>query len=191
MASSTDIANMALDILKEAPISSLDDDRPIARWLKRNFTVTRNAVLERAEWNFSLVRAEIAEDATEPAFGWDYQYTIPADCIRVIPLTQDGKSEGRPILHEIEGGKILTNQCGPLKVRYVENLENIDSYPASFSEAVAARLAMKMAHWLTGKTSYVKVAQGLYDDAMETAFLSDAVQGSVPRAADEEWTDAR
>lgn len=191
MTTATDICNRALDILHEAPITSLDDDRPIGRWCKRNFATTRDALLEESEWNFALKRASLAKDATDPAFGWDHAFTLPGDCIRLVPLTEDGEGEGRPIPHEIEAGKVLTDAASPLKVRYVYRNEDYDRYPATFQMALAARLAMQMAHWITGKSSYVQIAEGMYRDAMSKAWLADAVQGTVPRAADSDWTDAR
>lgn len=191
MTTETDIANMALDVLKEAPISSLEDGRPIAKWLKRNFAVTRDSVLSEANWNFALKRVSIAQDVDAPAFGWDYAYTLPGECLRVIPLTSDGTFEGTPIEHEVEGGKILTDESGPLKVRYVYRNENYGSYSATFQEALAGRLAMKMAHWLTGKVSYAQIAQSMYQDAIKKAWLVDAIEGTSPRAADQEWISAR
>lgn len=187
----TDICNLGLDVLKEATITSLDETRPIAMWCKRNFPTTRDALLERADWNFAIERFQLSADGAAPAFGWSYQYTLPPECLRVIPLTHDGTYEGRPILHEIEGRKILTDAAAPLNVRLVVRSENYDAYPATFVEALSARLAMKMAHWITGKSNYVQVAQGLYKEAMDAAWLSDAIQGTVPRAADNEWVDAR
>lgn len=191
MTTATDLANMALDLLDEAPISSLEDQRPIGKWLKRNFAVTRDSVLERANWNFALKRAALPEDSTAPAFGWSYAYSLPGECLRVIPLTHDGTSEGYPVAHEIEDRKIFTNLGGPLRVRYVFRNENYGVYPACFQEALAGRLAMKMAHFLTGKSSYVQIAQAMYDDAIQSAWLTDAIEGTSPRAADSEWILAR
>lgn len=188
MTTATDIANRALDILKEAPITSLTDDRPIARWLNRNFSVTRDALLERWEWNFAIERKEIAADAEAPAFGWDYAYTIPTGWLRVIPLTECGTREGRRVPHEIEGGKILTNLSGPLKVRGVKRNENYGLWPSSLQQALSASLAVKMAHWLTGKTSYVQIAEGFFREAMNLAWASDAVQASD---GEDNWTDYR
>lgn len=188
---STDICNLALDILKEGPIGSIDDDRPTANWLRRNFEQSRDALLEETEWNFATKRVSLPQDADAPSFGWDYSYTLPADCIRVIPLTCDGEDEGDPIPHSVEGGKILTDASGPLKVRYVYRSTDYARYPATFIDALSARLATKMAHWLTGKSNYVTIAQGLYNDAMRRAWLSDAVQGTTPRAADDDWINAR
>jgi hypothetical protein len=191
MTTETDICNRALDVLKEAPITSIDDQRPIGRWLKRNFAVERDALLEEAEWNFALKRASLPADSSPPAFGWDAAYTLPSDCIRLVPLTEDGQVEGRPIPHEVEGGKIFTDAPAPLKVRYVHRSENYATWPATFQKALSARLARGMAHWLTGKTSFLQIADAMYRDAMNSAWLSDAVQGTSPRAADTEWTDAR
>lgn len=187
----TDISNLALDLLKEAPITSIDEPRAIAMWCKRNFDVTRDALIEEADWNFALKRVKLPEDTAKPAFGWQHQFTLPADCLRVLPLTNSGLPEGQPVMFEVEGGKILTDACGPLPVRYVYRAEEYDRYPATFVTALSAKLATKMAHWLTGKSNYVQIASGLYQDAMNKAWLSDAIQGTVPRAADNQWVDAR
>jgi hypothetical protein len=187
----TGICNLALDILKEASISSINDDRPVANWCRRNFPVTRDACLSLANWNFATKRASIAAEATGPAFGWDYAYTLPTDCLRVIALTYEGYDESNPVRHIIEGGAIFTNSSGPLPIRYVARIENYNAYSPLFIEALSARLAFKMAHWLTGKTGYQQVAQGIYEQAMNDAWLADAIEGDQPRAADNDWIDAR
>lgn len=191
MTTDTDICNLALDILKESPISSIDDARPVAMWCKRNFSVSRDSLLVRADWNFALKRASLPADVTPPAFGWGVSYTLPADCLRLIPLTQCGNYEGRPIPHEVEDGKILTNANAPLKIRYVARVEAYASYPAVFIEALAGYMAMKCAHWVTGKQGYQQIAQGLFAEAMRNAWLVDAIEGTSPRAADNEWVAQR
>lgn len=190
----TDICNLALDVLKEAPISSLDDQRPIGKWCKRNFAVQRDAALSVANWNFALTRASIAADATAPAFGWDYSYTLPAGpngCIRLLPVTYDGRDEGPPIAHAVEGGKVLTNLSGPLKVRFVSRIEDYGRYHPLFIDYLSGRLATRMAHWLTGKASFMQIASVLMKQAMDEAWLTDAIEGDTPRAADDDWIDAR
>lgn len=191
MTTDTDIANMALDLLKEAPITDITQDRPTARWLNRNFAATRDSVLSKADWNCAMKRTSLAEDGTAPAFGWTYRYAKPADCLRVLPLTYDGTSEGKPVASEIEGQWIMTNKSGPLKIRYVSRFEEYGNYPACLQEAVAAALAGKMAHWMTGKTSYAEIAKQAFREAMNDAWLVDAIEGTTPRAADSEWIDAR
>jgi len=191
MTTETDICNLALDILKEAPITSIEDNRPIAMWCKRNFAVSRDSVLSRADWNFALKRASIPADSTPPEFGWAKSYTLPSDCLRLIPLTTCGHYEGVPIPHEVEGGRVLTDHAGPLRVRFVARIENYNRYPPIFIEALAGYLAMKCAHWLTGKQGYQQIAQGLFEEAIRNAWLVDAIEGTSPRAADDEWVNQR
>lgn len=191
MTTETDIINRALDILTEAPISSVNDARPIAMWMKRNFDVTRDALLEESEWNFAIKRHALAEATPAPAFGWAHAYTLPPETIRLIPLTCGGYSEGDPIPHEVEAGQVLTDAPAPLKVRVVMRITDYSRYPATFQTALSARLAMGCAHWLTGKTNFAQIATALYREALEKAWLSDALQGTSPRAADDEWVRTR
>jgi hypothetical protein len=187
----TQICNLALDTLKEAPISSLAEERPIARWCNRNFATQRDAALSMANWNFAMKRQSIAVDATAPAFGWKYAYTLPAGCVRLLPLTHDGTDEGSPVAHVVEGGKVLANMAGPLRVRFVNRATNYDAYHPLFVDYLSARLARRMAHWLTGKTSYLQIASALMEQAWNDAWAADAMEGDTPRAADDEWVEAR
>lgn len=187
----TDICNMALDLLKEAPITSIDDDWPVALWLKRNFATCRDGALTLANWNFAMRRESISADATAPEFGWSYRYLLPPECLRLVPLTYGGLSEGKPIPHEVEGGYILTNQTGPLPIRFVERTVDYDRYHPMFVEVLSARLGFRMAHWLTGKTSYQKVCADILRQALSDAWSVDAIEGDMPRPADDDWIDAR
>lgn len=188
----TDICNQALDILKEAEISNLEsDNRPIIRWMKRNFDTSRDSLLSRYDWNFALNRVMLPADAVAPEFGWRHSFTVPSDCLRVLPITTCGKPEGAPIAHEVEGICILTDASGPLRVRYVRRIQDYDRYPSVFIEALAAYIAMKCGHWVTGKVSYVQIAQGLFNSAIDTAWRVDAIEGTTPRAAVDEWIEQR
>ena len=191
MTTETDIANLALDVLKEAPITSLDDQRPIGKWLKRNFFITRDGLLAEAEWNSCLKRQAIPADSEAPAFGWQKSYTLPPDCIRLLPLTYGGEMEGAPIPHAVEGGKVYTNAGSPLKIRFIYRNENYSSWAAPLVETFAMRLAMKMAHWMTGKANYFQIARELSQEAFQRAWLTDAIEGTAPRAADQQYTEAR
>lgn len=186
-----EIANMALDMLHEGPITSLTENRPAARWFARNMTPTRDALLESTDWDFARRRVMLAQDAEKPTFFWQYAYTLPLDCVRLLPVTADGSVHGRPIKHEREGRRVLCNLSGPLKVRYIRAEPISGAWPATAREALAARLATKLAHTLTGKSSYAEIAQNLYGEAIRNAHMSNAVQGTEPMPADDEWLDAR
>lgn len=191
MTTETDICNLALDLLKEAPIASMTENRPMARWFSRNYANARDGLLRQHDWNFARARASLAADSGAPAFGWDWAYTQPADCLRIIPLTINGDPEGTPIPHEVEAGKILTDKEAPLLVRYIKRETNCDLFAPEFIDALAARMAMRMAHYVTGKTGYQQIAANAYQEALKSAWLVNAIEGTAPRAADNEWIDAR
>lgn len=187
----TDICNLALDVLKEAPITSIDENRPTAAWCKRNFPVTRDALLERWDWNFAIKRVSLAAEVTAPAYGWAGSFVLPPETVRVLPPSDDGTYEGDFVEHEIEDGRLLTNAVSPLNLRIVYRNENYAAYPATFIEALSARLALKCAHWITGKSNYVQIAEGMYRDAIASAWAVDAIQGSWPRGSSDEWVNSR
>ena len=189
--SEVDIANMALDLLEEEPITSLSGEETPAKWMNRNFTKTRDAVLRAHPWNFALTRVELSANATAPAFGWDYRFAVPSDNLRILPLRQDGKINGAHYPHEVEGGYILTNAIAPLKVRYIRRVTDTGEFDILFAEALSSRLASKMAHLVTGKASQVASAVKMYRAALFEARVIDGLEGTPEDPDDSDILDAR
>jgi hypothetical protein len=186
----TDICNLALDILKEAEIASINDGRPIARWCKRNFAIERDAALAVAPWVFAIKRAALPAGAT-PAFGWAYGYPLPADYIRSLGFNYDGTFNYPRLSHQIEAGVLMANQAGPAYLRYIYRNENYGTYPATFIRYLAARMASGAAHWLTGKTSYVQIAAAMMQERMQEAWATNAIEGDAEMASDDDIISAR
>ena len=170
------IWNMALDLLREQPLAATSDEKATAKWLTRNYDQQRDYLLERLPWKFALDRDEIAADATAPAWGWSYRYLLPTDALRIIPLTRDGSWSGPLVPYEIEGSYILCDFSGPLRLRYVNRITNEGSFSNAFCEVLAARLATKMAHWMTGKASMVDQLRGIYTTTFDEVKDTEAVQ---------------
>src|SRR5690606_36539566 len=156
MADETNIINAAFDLLDEEVAIDPSDDRAPVRWMKRNYPLVRDAILRRHPWNFAVARASLPELSDEPAFGWERQFQLPADCLRLLPLTWQGKMNGEPIKHEVEGRRILTNAEAPLKIRYIRRVEDTSLFDPLFVQLLAAELAVRAANWITGKQSYAE-----------------------------------
>ena len=124
-------------------------------------------------------------------YGWVYRYPIPSDCIRMLPLRQNGSFEGRLIKHEIEDGYILTDTGTSLQSRYISKFTDALRFDPLFKEALAARMAAKLAHWLTGKISASDAMAKAYNTAIEKARLADSLEGSDERPADDDVIDQR
>jgi len=159
------IWNMSLDILREQPLSSVDDNVAAAKWLSRNYDQQRDYLLERTLWKFALDRASIAADATAPAWGWTYRYLMPTDMVRLVPPTCDGAWMGTPIMYEMESGYLMCDVAGPLRIRYIKRITNEGTFTNGFCEVLALRLARRMAHWMTGKQSYVQQIDAMLKEA--------------------------
>lgn len=181
MTAAVDICNMSLDMLKQSPISALDDGSANANRFARNFDIIRDAFLSSHPWNFAIARASIAADATAPSFGWDYRYTVPADAVRVLPLRYDGEFEGALLPHEIEAGYILTDQESPLKVIYIKSQTDYGLWSPAAIVAFATLMAMQMAHAITGKASIADVLREDYKLAFSEAKRVDGLQGWAER----------
>ncbi|MCR9238755.1 MAG: hypothetical protein NXI17_18975 [Alphaproteobacteria bacterium] len=171
-----DIWNMALDMLHEAPVSSPSEDTSVRLWFSRNFGQTRDSEMRKFAWNFALVRVQLAASVEVPAWRWRYKYELPGDCLRMMALRQDGALNGTLIPYELEGEAILTDAIAPLKLRYIKRVTTTGLWDTLFVDVVAAKLAAKMAHWLTGKSSYAQIAEQTYQQTLREARRIDALE---------------
>jgi hypothetical protein len=162
--------------LSEQPLASVNDTTSIAKWLQRNYDQQRDYLLERYYWKFALKRELLAADPVAPAWYWQYRYAIPADCLRLIPPTENGQWNGTPISFEQESGYLLCNVEGGLRFRYISRVTQEGLFSNGFCECLSLRLAYKMAHRMTGKQSMVAEITGLYREAMAEVKDAEAVQ---------------
>lgn len=170
------IWNMTLDLLVEQPLASVDDATPVANVLRRNYEQQRDYLLERYLWKFALTRVELAADGTPPDWGWSYRFLLPTDALRIIPPTVDGSWNGRPIPFEQESGYLLCDFAGPLRLRHINRITNEGLFSNGFCELLSIRLALRCAHWLTGKTSLVDRLTTLYKETAADVKEVEAVQ---------------
>ncbi len=174
-----DVANMALGILVEAPIDSLDDNNKAARLLNLHYETTRQSELRKQAWSFAIFRVRLDHDDDAPTSDeYRYGYAVPEDSLRVLPMTDTGEASGQRIPTKQEGGLILTNYAGPRLIRYIGNLTDPADWDALFVEAFSARLAMKIAIPLTNKPSVLQGAQLVYNEAVSEARRINAIEAS-------------
>lgn len=184
-----DIANQALALLTEASIDSLDDDDRAARLLNTHFDTAREAELMKRDWVFAILSADI-EPAETGASPYGYAYELPADCLRTLPLTWNGDPDADEIDARREGDTLLTTCGGIRRIRYIGNLVDPGDWDALFTQVLAAALAMKVAHALTGKAAMIDVARQAYAEAIRDAVRVNAIQkrGRETRGT---WAQAR
>lgn len=179
MTTADDVANMAIALLNEAPISSLEDDVAAARLINVHYDVAREAELLKHAWAFATMTQTIV--GVDTGVGTlRYAYDLPADCLRPLPLTENGEASGVPISWELRNGALYTDKAGPLTLRYIANITDPDDWDATFTDVLAAALAVRIAHALTHKLDMVQVARDAYQTAyLEAQRVNGLSRGSV------------
>lgn len=184
--SQTAIFNAVLDRLAEESLLSPSDEKAVARWLNRNYAFQRDVLLQKHPWNFAVKRAKLATDTATPLFEWRYQYTLPSDCIRVLPLTTDGLRDSPQIPFVVEGAKLLTNKAAPLPMRYISRVENEALFTPIFANVLAQVLSANAAHWVTGKANFTKMLTDSLPGLIADAQLLDSLEGLPEQPDDDE-----
>ena len=185
MPSSTDICNRALSRVGEARITSLTDDSKQARACNGAYVHVRDEVLRAHPWNAAITRTKLAKLADAPAFGYDAQYQLPADCLRVVEVYDT------TLPWVVEGRKLLSDEGTPISIRYVKREEDPNQWDALMVSAVAARLAMELCEELTQSNTKRQIATQEFEALMSQARRADGQEQSPMPFAEDAWINAR
>lgn len=174
------ICNLALSWLAGNLIISIDDDINEAKLCKANYELSRDAVLETMAWTFATKRYALVPEVGAPAWGYAYQFTIPADVITVLEVTNnsDTPNGANDLDWRREGNLIL---CDAKKVYIKAAYKEVDParYPPNFVQAVAARLAAEISLPLTESQQLTMAMEAKYRDRLMVAAGSDGIQGKT------------
>lgn len=197
----TDICNSALQRVGAATILNINDNSREARACAVAYDSNRRSELRKRAWNFAIKRVALAPDSDAPAFEFTYQFSLPADCIRVILPKND------PYLDWfIEGRKILTNLnqspylgagaqpagSGPaLFLRYVGDITDCSQFDPNFYDLVCLALAMDLCEPLTQSNQKKQLLNAEYKDALEAAAKAKSFEVLPEVPVDDDWWLAR
>tara|TARA_R100000458_G_C8222275_1_gene206269 strand:+ start:441 stop:1022 length:582 start_codon:yes stop_codon:yes gene_type:complete len=170
MASIVDICNGALNQLGASTIITLTEDSKNARLCNARFTQVRDSVFRSHPWNCLQKRVELAADTDTPAWGFTSQFTIPADCLRVLSIL-DFDSD-----HKIEGRKILTDNSS-MKILYVSRVTDPNEYDELLRETLSAALAADIAYAVTSSNPTASNMYKLFQDKLKEARFVDSTEG--------------
>jgi len=193
MASQVGIANRALTKLGSARITSLDENSKAASTINSMYDYVLYACLRAHLWGFAKARALLPALASEPLFGYQLQYQLPSDFLRLIQIG-DFLIYPRPTtqgLYSIEGGKILTNLDAPLPIRYTKRVTDPNAYDALFVEAFACRLAAEACEAITQSATKKKAAWTEHERAIAEAIRVNAIERPSQAVLEDTWIESR
>lgn len=192
MASQTEIVNMALHKLGANRVTAITDDSKEARTATDVWGPCRDSVLQDHLWNFATRRATLAQLSSDPDWGYDYQFQLPTDCLRVIEMSDpDYEFRVETVKVGAQEYKVLLTDESTAEISYIARIENTGFYSSKFVDALAARLAAEMAFTLTGSTRKEKMALDAYQLILSDARSVDAMEGTPMPVQAEDWLDAR
>lgn len=173
------ICSNALLRLGDKTISSFEDGTDRAVLASNLWPDARDYVLRRHPWNCAIKREVLAPDAVAPAFGWQYQFQLPADWLRTIQVGEDG--ERQP--YKIEGRKILMDS-NVLKLVYVFRNDNPATWDALLVEAMTRVMRALFAYPSTQSGSMEQLAEAELVPLLKEARATDG-QEDFPDALDD------
>ncbi len=197
MSARVDLVNMALRILGEKRVTSIEDDSDVAEAINDVYYIVRDATLEAHEWSFAIKEFIPAKLTDEPEWGAQNFFLVPSDIIRVLrveanrggPLPASGAGlevANRSIYRrteadwQLQSGKIMTGEDS-IVCTGIRRMEDEGSFSPLFSLAFAAHLAMYLAYALTDSDGKWNAASALYVQKIQEAKSRDGLQGSSKR----------
>jgi hypothetical protein len=133
-----------------------------------------------------MTRVLLSPDATAPAFEWTNQFTLPPDCLRVVSIGEKGEHPD----FTIEGRKILSNDAS-VKLGYIRDEEDANTFDAMFNDALSANLAWTAAWPLTKSETLQKAMYELYQAKIQEARAIDGTETPPGEIDDSYMLDAR
>ena len=133
MASVVDICNSALNFLGASTISALTEDSKNARLCNQRYEPIRNRTFRSHAWNFATKRVELAKDSDAPVVEYANQYTLPADCLRVLNSIWNCRQYKSTIDYVLKVEK--SKQTKVLFLVYIALITDPNEYDTYFNEA--------------------------------------------------------
>lgn len=186
--SEVDVYNLALTNAKsKAFVQSLTENSLERKYCTANFIPSVAATLEQADWKFASKSAALQllakagddnDDAPPPP--WQFAYKYPNDCAQFREILRDSDDE-ELVPYDVQinfsenGKRILTDK--PLAWgRYTVLTYSVGLFSPLFVDALAWRLAMRIAPPLIGENAPLRFLTQMYVTSLATAETSNKNQ---------------
>ena len=190
----TKICNMGILHVGGNKISSINDNSVEARLCEVHYDQARDKVLADKDWTFAVSRAEIAQNAVSPVFGYQGSFTLPSDCLRVMEVFEDAnsfKDGNNPLDWEREENNVFADTQGSVFIKYIKRIEATSRFSAGFVDALAHYLAYKFAIPLAQSKGLQTDMMNLYLRSLKDAANADGLQGRSKRIRSSRLVNAR
>lgn len=197
--SQIEICNFAIQEIGGESIISLSDETVEAEQCNLRYDSARSSLLETHLWNFAMTRASLPLSSSVPAFGYEKQFTLPSDCLRVVATYKElddslgldpyyngfktisfQQSFASKDSYKIEGKSLLYNE-NVCKILYIRDEKDTTTFSPLFADMLGVYLASKIAYKITGSKSLEAQLLKKYERMGDAARFSDSQQGTTER----------
>lgn len=192
MASSTEICNLALTMIGQEPVVTLDDTTKGARLCKRWYNPVLEAELRGYPWTFAMKRAVLsplydkglAEFPPVPELSKSYVFQLPTDCIRIANLNVPYDQ------YTLEGNKIYAD-TDTLYIRYVSKPESSALFDPQFVMVLACAIAIELCIPLTDDQDLLTKLLSRKEQLVSHARNTQSIEASPQPVVEGEWIPSR
>jgi hypothetical protein len=161
-----------------------------ATWLCLSYSTAGETPSEGTEWHEITGETQVATTYRAPLTGRTYGFVKPRDFLRLAP--NDPRMPKWMPDYLFEGDLIITNDPGPLDLRYVRNEKDTTKFDSLFDQGLASRIAVETCEEITQSTSKVATAEAMYQQVISDARLVNAIEGyEVIEPDEDEWITVR
>lgn len=182
---STDIANLALDLLNMDQIVSIDDNNARARSCLLHYQTCRDAFLCEYDWSFAK-RGEMLVAMAEDTPPYCWAYACPIDMLKAIRVIRPGEY-GRPgtlpfdIRMARDGvNRIIACDTPGVMVEYISSKSHLNIFSPLAIEALATRLAFFVGQAMKHEPTELQTLWQTYQAIFSGAVARDADNRSYP-----------
>lgn len=126
----TAVTNDAVDDLTCIAYSTADDSWVMAGELSELHTSADGTTWEAV--------------AIAPAWGYDYEFALPGDCLRILGVSNDDEEDSTNTFeYKVEAGRIITDE-DTIYLRYVSQITDTALFPWWFVDTLALKIAVEL-----------------------------------------------
>ena len=175
-----EICNRALGRLGKGGIADLSSGGDLALYCNQFLGEAIETVLSAKNWYSCRTRVQLAPSIETPAYGYEYSYPLPADCVNPIEYSTEACVP--------EGNNILTDET-ELYLTYVPRPVSPASLPGFLKAAISTKLASLLATPLTVSDSLRAMLLQEWQLSMQEAYAAD--ERRAPQEGVTAYTEAR
>lgn len=193
--SEVDICNIALQHLKQPPITSIDPASTTAEErCALNYHQVRQETLRSHAWNFAMKRVQLSPDLDNtPLFGFTHAYALPSDWLRYIGRYDDLGTRVSEDDYDIEGRYLLLNgeDSESVNLRYIYDHVTVSEMDPLFRGLFALNLAIVLAPSFSSTEQRLKALLEIRKDLETKATAIDGQERPPRRVQRSKFIEAR